>query len=143
MKRLSPGSSSSRDASPLRQDATAYQSPAVSVRISRPGSAGSRSSSGNLSPHSNTALAARQTSTSSTNSNDVAGADISAMTSTELAARLNELAVANADGLLTEDEYRFLRQAVFDRMMKADEQSSMRVRPALQLLLASTARKHP
>ncbi|SPO29587.1 uncharacterized protein UTRI_05409 [Ustilago trichophora] len=49
--------------------------------------------------------------------------DISAMTSTELAARLNELAVANADGLLTDDEYRTLRQAVFDRMMQADNQS--------------------
>lgn len=49
--------------------------------------------------------------------------DISAMTSTELAARLNELAVANADGLVIDDEYRTLRQAVFDRMMQADNQS--------------------
>lgn len=45
------------------------------------------------------------------------------MTSAELAARLNELAVANADGLLTDDEYRTLRQAVFDRMLHADKQS--------------------
>lgn len=43
------------------------------------------------------------------------------MSSAELAARLNELAVANADGLLTDDEYRTLRQAVFDQMIKTDE----------------------
>jgi len=49
------------------------------------------------------------------------GADVSAMSSAELAARLNELAVANADGLLTDDEYRTLRQAVFDQMIKTDE----------------------
>lgn len=48
-----------------------------------------------------------------------ASADITTMTSEELAMRLNELAVANADGLLTDDEYRTLRQAVFDRMMQA------------------------
>lgn len=38
----------------------------------------------------------------------------------ELANKLNELAVANADGLLNEDEYRMLRTAVFGRMMRAD-----------------------
>lgn len=42
------------------------------------------------------------------------------MDSAELANRLNELAVANADGLLDEDEYRTLRTAVFDRMMRTD-----------------------
>ncbi|GAC95788.1 hypothetical protein PHSY_003364 [Pseudozyma hubeiensis SY62] len=53
----------------------------------------------------------------------VANADISIMTSSELAQRLNELAVANADGLLSEDEYRTLRQAVFDKMMMTDKQA--------------------
>ncbi|CBQ69130.1 conserved hypothetical protein [Sporisorium reilianum SRZ2] len=53
----------------------------------------------------------------------VAGADISVMTSAQLASRLNELAVANADGLLTDDEYRTLRQAVFHQMLRADQQS--------------------
>lgn len=53
----------------------------------------------------------------------VANPDTSVMTSTQLAARLNELAVANADGLLTEDEYRTLRQAVFDQMLTTDSQA--------------------
>jgi len=34
---------------------------------------------------------------------------------TNLAHRLNELAVANAEGLLNDDEYRLLRQSLFDR----------------------------
>ncbi|TKY88637.1 hypothetical protein EX895_002268 [Sporisorium graminicola] len=55
--------------------------------------------------------------------NGVAKADISVMTSAELASRLNELAVANADDLLTDNEYRTLRQAVFDQMLRADKQS--------------------
>lgn len=45
------------------------------------------------------------------------------MTSAELATRLNELAVANADSLLSDDEYRTLRQAVFDQMLRADKHS--------------------
>ncbi|KAJ9474474.1 hypothetical protein PHBOTO_004951 [Pseudozyma hubeiensis] len=53
----------------------------------------------------------------------VANADISVMTSAELAQRLNELAVANVDGLLSEDEYRTLRQAVFDKMMMTDKRA--------------------
>ncbi|SPO30964.1 uncharacterized protein UTRI_05409_B [Ustilago trichophora] len=52
-----------------------------------------------------------------------AATDISAVSSAELASRLNQLAVANADGLLTDGEYHTLRQAVFDRMMQADSQS--------------------
>ncbi|KAH6912770.1 hypothetical protein BKA70DRAFT_1264888 [Coprinopsis sp. MPI-PUGE-AT-0042] len=36
-----------------------------------------------------------------------------------LATRLNELAVANAEGLLTDDEYRLLRQSLFDRFASA------------------------
>ncbi|SNX83895.1 uncharacterized protein MEPE_02603 [Melanopsichium pennsylvanicum] len=51
------------------------------------------------------------------------GADISAMSPEELGARLSELAVANADGLLSDDEYRTLRQAVFDCMMQGDKES--------------------
>ncbi|KXN88149.1 hypothetical protein AN958_07608 [Leucoagaricus sp. SymC.cos] len=38
-----------------------------------------------------------------------------------LAQRLNELAVANADGLLNEDEYRLLRQNLFERFASASE----------------------
>lgn len=41
-----------------------------------------------------------------------------ATSSSELANKLNELAVANADGLLDDDEYRALRSAVFDRTMR-------------------------
>ncbi|GAK66188.1 uncharacterized protein PAN0_012c4410 [Moesziomyces antarcticus] len=47
--------------------------------------------------------------------------DVPSMSSADLAGRLDELAVANADGLLTDDEYRTLRQAVFDRMLQADK----------------------
>ncbi|PWZ00400.1 hypothetical protein BCV70DRAFT_160104 [Testicularia cyperi] len=46
---------------------------------------------------------------------------MSTMDSGELASKLNELAVANADGLLSDEEYRVLRQAVFDRMLALDK----------------------
>ncbi|KAF9454818.1 hypothetical protein P691DRAFT_655470, partial [Macrolepiota fuliginosa MF-IS2] len=38
-----------------------------------------------------------------------------------LAQRLNELSVANADGLLSDDEYRLLRQNLFERFASASE----------------------
>ncbi|KAJ3556499.1 hypothetical protein NP233_g11963 [Leucocoprinus birnbaumii] len=40
---------------------------------------------------------------------------------TTLAQRLNELAVAHADGLLNDDEYRILRQNLFERFASASE----------------------
>ncbi|SOV01516.1 uncharacterized protein UDID_06752 [Ustilago sp. UG-2017a] len=49
--------------------------------------------------------------------------DLSATSSAKLASRLNELAVANADGLLSDDEYRTLRQAVFDCMLHTEKHS--------------------
>ena len=45
--------------------------------------------------------------------------DNGAMTSEDLAAKLSELAVANGDGLLSDDEYRTLRQGLFEKMMQA------------------------
>ncbi|CAD6892965.1 unnamed protein product [Tilletia controversa] len=44
------------------------------------------------------------------------GAQSSTFSTQSLAAQLNELAVAFADGLLDPDEYRILRQGIFDRM---------------------------
>ncbi|KAK0536591.1 hypothetical protein OC834_001113 [Tilletia horrida] len=45
----------------------------------------------------------------------------SSFSTQSLAAQLNELAVAFADGLLDPDEYRILRQGIFDRMSAQDE----------------------
>lgn len=41
-----------------------------------------------------------------------------------LATRLNELALANADGLLGDDEYRILRQTMFEQMASASSTPS-------------------
>ncbi|EPQ27823.1 uncharacterized protein PFL1_04568 [Pseudozyma flocculosa PF-1] len=45
------------------------------------------------------------------------------MTSEELANKLNELAVSNADGLLSDDEYRTLRAGLFEKMMQLNQES--------------------
>ncbi|KAF6766854.1 hypothetical protein PSEUBRA_000864 [Kalmanozyma brasiliensis GHG001] len=112
----------SRDASPSQYAASASRGSADLTSASRPGSAGSRSSSTSRALHPNSAFhPTLHTRAISPSSKDAAGADLSGMTSAELAARLNELAVANADGLLTDSEYRILRQAVFDRMMRAEQ----------------------
>ncbi|PWN52990.1 hypothetical protein IE53DRAFT_409017 [Violaceomyces palustris] len=47
--------------------------------------------------------------------------------SNDLATRLNELAVANGDGLLSDEEYRLLRKGVFDEMMQRDGGAAMEI----------------
>ncbi|KAJ6576587.1 hypothetical protein DFH09DRAFT_1311253 [Mycena vulgaris] len=59
-----------------------------------------------------------------------------------LATQLNDLAVANSDGLLNDDEYRLLRQNLFERYSGGVEIFSVSPGPTTKLASAPSRRKH-
>ncbi|KAJ7126895.1 hypothetical protein C8R44DRAFT_874011 [Mycena epipterygia] len=59
-----------------------------------------------------------------------------------LAAQLNDLAIANSDGLLNDDEYRLLRQNLFERYSGGVEILSISPPAAVKLVSGPPRRKH-